>query len=334
MSIFSIIKEKFFSFHPTKIQSESNDLVEHFDISDDIEFDLSETSDVYVDEPYTIYNQVTGEFKEYYYMGDKYLNQIYGFCMNPEIVKKIQLYVFRFNKKCHYLGDPLPFLEIICENSSEFPQFDFQCPVTNDDDQYFKNECISQLINILPIENKLNDTIIDRLYRGFIEVDDTNLVVVFDISEFPDVELRNSHRYNFRIMDEIKNGIIDKYTFMKDIKDASKQVIDPPILLYMMKYTGNHFEPIYEDTNETNISLLENRSNHPTFGNFYYFSSDVLQKDQNKMLKRYAAFIRNPIDLTENVEADNLSIYSVIKFKENEKTIYCIKPESLFYALK
>ena len=329
--------------------------------------------DIYDDMPYTFENLYSRQVSEYHYINDR-LNRTFGSCMDYNSTKyQIHLCIFTINGACHYKGNVMPFLQFVFENNPgifKFPSIEFNCPDKNtidndlnkeptneDDDVYFKNECIKKLLDIFEID-QIDETMMDKIYKGFLEFDENNIFVVFDFTYTPlsfKKEEKQSFlffsskvdKYEWGIIDEIRkkeirkipieNKVINffqKYRYMNEIKTNDHNLLQIPSSLYLCKYENGSYKNVI-DTPNTNY---EKRSMHPHLGFFYFFSIEQLQTNA----KRYAVFSENNIILDkpfEKMKEHNEEYivtrlkHSVFEYVENNQSIWCIKPDSLFYEM-
>jgi hypothetical protein len=184
----------------------------------------------------------------------------------------------------------------------------------------------------------------EKIYKGFLEFDENNIFVVFDFTYIQSIIFKTEEsksflffstkieKYEWGIIDEIRkkeiqkipieNLVLDffqKYRYMNEIKTDNRTLLSIPSSLYLCNY--------------------EKRSMHPHLGFFYFFSVEQLQKDA----KRCAIFSENNIVLDRTFdkmkeddihEYNNILLkYSVFEYVENNKTIWCVKPDTLFCEL-
>ena len=118
---------------------------------------------------------------------------------------------------------------------------------------------------------------------------------------------------------------------MNEIKTNDKTLLPIPSSLYLCKYENGSYKNITENVN-TNY---EKRSEHPYLGFFYFFSQTGS--------KRYAVFSENSVVLDrsfEKMKEMDINEYnsillnkSVFEYNENNQSIWCVKPDSLFCEL-
>lgn len=237
---------------------------------DDFEYihDFDDYEDFYVDHepqhiireetPYIFKDEVSKKEFEYHYIGER-LSKQFGFCMNHENDKyNIHFCIFTMNQKCSYQETPLPFLEFLFENKDDifqFPTMEFQCMENVDDDVYFKNECIKFLMEESITNNVFDESMMEKIYKGFVEYDENNIFVVFDFTEHAMKQSESLHtwatvdeivkkRINTYISEthsnepNISNIVCDffeKYRYMKEIKVNVGSVFVTPTVMYLCK---------------------------------------------------------------------------------------------------
>ena len=332
-----------------------------------------DNDDIYDDMPYAFKNLYSEQVSTYHYINDR-LSRTFGTCMDYDTeMYKIHFCIFAINDVCHFKGIKKPFLQFAFEkkpNIFSFPSIDFNCPhkqlsgkddttkpISNDedDDVYFKNECIKKLLDIIEI-NKVDESMMEEIYKGFLEFDENNIFVIFDLTNYPSINFKTEkqqnmfflttevEKYEWGIIDEIRkkeiqkipieNIVLDffqKYRYMNEIKTNDKTLLPIPSSLYLCKYENGSYKNITESIN-TNF---EKRSEHPYLGFFYFFSQTGS--------KRYAVFSENSVVVDrsfEKMKEIDINEYnsillnkSVFEYIENNQSIWCVKPDSLFCEL-
>lgn len=334
----------------------------------------TEDNEIYDDMPYAFKNLYSEQVSTYHYINDR-LTRTFGSCMDYDSTKyKIHFCIFAINDGCHFEGDTKPFLQFVFEKSPSFfsfPSIEFNCPnkepfdaelnnkITReenvDEDVYFKNECIKKLLDIFEID-KIDESMMDEIYKGFLEFDENNIFVVFDFTYISSLSFKTEdkqsflffstkvEKYDWCIIDEIRkkeilkipieNIVLDffqKYRYMNEIKTNDKTLLPIPSSLYLCKYENGS----YVNVTESIVTNFEKRSEHPYLGFFYFFSQTGS--------KRYAVFSENNIVLDrsfEKMKEMDMNEYnsillnkSVFEYVENNESIWCVKPDSLFCEL-
>jgi len=359
----------------------SNENIKTFDISNedededeykDLNYDGdSDSDDIYDDMPYAFKNLYSEQVSTYHYINDR-LTRTFGSCMDYDAeMYKIHFCIFAINDVCHFKGAKKPFLQFVFEkkpNIFSFPSIDFNCPHKQipgkddingedkeDDDVYFKNECIKKLLDIIEID-KIDESMMEEIYKGFLEFDENNIFVVFDLTNYPSVNFKTEkqqnmfflttevEKYEWGIIDEIRKKEIQKipienivleffqkYRYMNEIKTNDKTLLPIPSSLYLCKYENGS----YTNITGSMTTNFEKRSEHPYLGFFYFFSQTGS--------KRYAVFSENNVVLDrsfEKMKEMDINEYntillnkSVFEYVENNQSIWCVKPDSLFCEL-
>jgi len=349
---------------------DKRDTTDWYEISDvsehDIELPLSRESTLvqleqYDENPFIFTNPYNDSTHAFYYLNDHQICK--NFMFYHKLDAKIHLVMFAVNGNCYTRESQLPFLQFMVERHGTFPSFDFQCVNTEsneiDENEYFKNECLKAAISNIVVEGNLSQEIITNIencYCGFLEIDDNNLAVIFNMSEFMTFFLRNDKLW--MCLQEVKsrrNPFTDdffaKYNYMGEIVDQDNLEISIPQKVYLYNIETNSYI--------TNLHpWLEPRSNHPKYGNFYYFVCEPppenthcirgvlflenvafdhkINSNAVQYLDTPSANSENYISSDDEMDTDSNTTYaftSIVYFYENERAIYCAKTESLFTLL-
>lgn len=332
-------------------------------ITDEDEDEDEDNDSIYDDNPYIFNHLYTNEQLRFHYINDRLAKTFSAACMDTESTQyKVHFCIFAMNGTCSFKGHVMPFLQFIVEPNNgthKFITMDFQCSQKEEEeDVYFKNECIKLLLEKFTIP-QIDEETLDKIYKGFLEFDNNNIFVVFDftsliesISLSKNTDTNNifnlslfasSSKPDFKwaIMYDIWNKQINdvpiddivlrffkKYRYMNEIRTDYEGITFTPIPCYLGKYENNEFVNV--PGGEMTL-----RSNHPTFGPFYYFSRESTLPNS----ARYAVFTENNTfldDLLERFDEEYFSdilTKSVIEYSENKKQLLCVKPESFFYPL-
>ena len=324
---------------------------------------------IYDKSPYIFKNLYSSNEQYFHYINDR-LNKEFGGCMDTDSTKyKIHFCIYAINGTCSFRGDIMPFLQFIFENNGgiySFPSMEFNCSPTVEPDVYFKNECIKKLLDLFPIK-QIDEDILEDIYKGFLEYDDSNIFVVFDFSNFFKSMIwestettimstflssmkKETYSYVWGIVDDILEKKINntpieniiaefftKYRYMREIKKEYGSIASLPMIAYLCKFENDSYVNITQS--EKNKNSYEKRSDHPLLGPFYIFSKDKI----NENAKRYAVFTENNIVIDDDLEVINendptffnrvILNKSVIEYTSNNESFICIKPETFFYEL-
>jgi hypothetical protein len=318
---------------------------------------------IYDDNPYIFNHLYTNEQLRFHYINDRLAKTFGAACMDTDSTQyKVHFCIFAMNGTCSFKGHVMPFLQFIVEPNNgthKFITMDFQCSQKEEEeDVYFKNECIKLLLEKFTIP-QIDEETLDKIYKGFLEFDNNNIFVVFDftsliesISLGKNANTNNAFNlslfassskpdFKWAIMYDIWNKQINdvpiddivlrffkKYRYMNEIRTDYEGITFTPIPCYLGKYENNEFVNVPGGE-------MALRSNHPTFGPFYYFSRESTLPNS----ARYAVFTENNTfldDLLERFDEEYFSdilTKSVIEYSENKKQLLCVKPESFFYPL-
>jgi len=261
-----------------------------------------------------------------------------------------------------------PFLQFFMNKEDDmysFPIIQYQCPVIKESTDFsqdngepiveeksqeqihFETECFKYLFSILQDESQIHEQQLDisSLYKGFLEKDETNLFVFFDITSLIS---KLKPGFTIAIIDEIVykkiiystpvNEIVTNF-FKQNKQLCSIKTIDDkiypfPFQLYSCKFT-DEYENISIESPEKYPSY-----EHSFFGIAYYFTTLPIINSNVETLKRYACFIINGLyikgDINELQEEEREEYQkqilpaSTIYFHENNLQLWGIKNISQF----
>lgn len=344
-------------------------------LEDDLDFEGSDDSSqepqvqMHDKEPY-MFND-----KKYYYLNDNILNQKFGDFMNVDKQYNVQICIYQINDDCD-----IPFLQFLFDNSGEkiaFPNIDFHCPplllksgggeeqeheLEEEDSQehiFFMNQCSQELLKVLPIQDLLSSEILQQIYKGFVEYENT-LYVVFDSTKISmDIDIDNT-KYKWAILDEIiihhklqgkefspeAVNLFIKHSYMMNIMNDQGNPILKPSLAYLCVRPDEIYKNVQENNPAGSINIIEDTIEHPWFGNHYFFSSNVLEETDVNKINRYALFTYNARYILKDIEhisqeekdkfdesleedTTNLTLY----FWEKNIQLWCIKTSEQFTLL-
>lgn len=286
----------------------------------------------------------------------------------------IRLCLFRLNHECKE-----PFLQLFVELEDTgsdkniiFPGFtldvkeltdtEVETDVENKEQTIFENLCFQKFQDITGMSNE----VAKQAYRGYVVEYDNTVYPLFDCTY---IDFLCSKDQIWGILDELINEqhvhdfIIDRNIFimfnnnefLTDIKDGENEPINLPCCLYLVKRTedGTDYENVFlNDDAEDVASIIDPRLNHEVFGQNFYFTTDPIDPENPKKLKRYSAFIDSSLyflnvstpitDIDLNGDADDADEdetvktyhdYTSIYFFENYKQLWCIKDTMRFTEL-
>lgn len=197
--------------------------------------------------------------------------------------------------------------------------------------------CESFVANHLTTPESLDS----KYYKGFVEMDMKNYVVVFDCSEL-DFIVENNDSV-LAIVDEIlyKKNVLgvqidttvdvffQDHEYMKYIVDTDRHPISIPVCMYQVENsTGGYENSMYDDeeNRKTDESALDIQMQHPIFGNVYMFSTAPIDVIMIQNMKRHAAFLQDVLyimnknfALEENLVAnkEDFRDFTGVSFYEN-----------------
>jgi len=247
------------------------------------------------------YKSANSKSREFYYLQDE-LNKQFD-CQGT---RTIHLCIFAFNDSCSFDGEPYPFLQFLAKKATTygFPSFVFECPPNLDEEQlqiHFKNNCLKEVLDFFVIEgSNLHTHVTDnmsRSYRGFID-NDNDIYAVYDMTNFMKLPMRSvAKSVEWCLLSELNDtnlsdvrvvDFFDKYRYMSTIQ--SNTTIAQPTVMYLYDIAKRELV-----VNSKKQSILEPRSSHPLFGNFYYFVDYCLLS--NRECRKYAVFIENMVEM-------------------------------------
>ena len=257
-----------------------------------------------IESVYIYHTDTNYNYREFFYLHENRLAKEYT-CYDT---KNIHICTFAMNHSCSYQEDPLPFLQFLLapsENKWVFPHFQFQCSQQLDFENtqnYFLNACIKCMLDSFVIEGHLNKLEnINKLYRGYIECGENDIVVVFDMTSFVDFMLRKQTMWfivsevsNQNIVSSFVSDFFGKHAYMTRVETQHNVVMELPHMLYL--YDVERREHMKHP-----LTLLEPRSFHPLYGHFYYFVKEHPEGSPQQYV-RCAVFMENITVVDEESE--------------------------------
>ena len=316
--------------------------------------------------------------KKYFYLNNDTLNRDFKDTIRENKENnpfQISLCLFRLNHECKE-----PFLQLFVELEDTgsdkniiFPGFtlepnDFietEMELNNNDDKettIFETHCFNKFQEITNVSLE----IAKQAYRGYIVEYDNTIYPLFDCTY---IDFLSNKNQIWGILDELINEqhvyeyIIDRNIFMMfnhnefltDIKDDLNEPINLPCCLYLVKKTedGLDYENVFLNEEEDELTTITDpKLYHEIFGLHYYFTTDPIDPENIKKLRRFSAFIDNSLyflnvstpisdidldgdaeDAEEDEKVKTFRDYTSIYFFENYKQLWCIKDISRFTEL-
>lgn len=174
------------------------------------------------------------------------------------------------------------------------------------------NECIDYILDLFDLHNIFNTTLLQQMFKGFIWMYESNTVYLFfnvfnKKTSFSKIdETTPPPKYKWAILDEIVNKqyianknapvlpeivtLFKENTFLNTLHATSstnslrKIPLEHPLSLYLCENQAN---PEVGEENTTIVwknvvaveddYFIENTVNYPSLGDFYYFSSEVIE---------------------------------------------------------
>ena len=175
-------------------------------------------------------------------------------------------------------------------------------------ENYFQNECKKRVLDFFAIEGYFtkNEDFGERLnnsYRGYKEIGEGEIVVVFDITSFMNIPLRKSKNPIWIVVDDLLAKVLpispkvfeffEQNPYMKEIRDPLNNPVEIPKTVYLYNMETHQ----YMTQSETS-DWIEPRSRHDTYGFFYYFKLSGNGKVNTN--KKCIVFLKNYADFLEN----------------------------------
>jgi hypothetical protein len=269
----------------------------------------------------------------------------------------------------------LRFLMEYGPSTIDFPKCQIMCHTIDYDndgeskmdemDTYFHNECKKRVVDFFVIEgqtpmasplefphipenvvrrntsqlSKKGDfgELLNKSYRGYKEIGDGELVVVFDITDFLNIPLRKSRNPGWMVLDDFEDQVLSispkvlqffgENKYMREIRDPLNNLVETPKSMYL-------YDPVYSRfmMKAEKSEWLEPRSFHPSYGNFYYLNSlnNVSMSENPQILESYrkcVVFLKNYADLLENTSIE-LSGINITESKETKENISSVGEEN------
>jgi hypothetical protein len=245
-------------------------------------------------------------------------------------IKQNYYNTFMYNKYYHYMKYAMK----IVDNEWVFNTFDYICPVisnimynissnsdTNIEEENIKNinahfetECYKKVFEMFENIENLHKVSNLKFYKGFIEFENNNIFVFFDISELynfikPEYKSilmneflsENKTAYNLPINSIICDFFIKNESVHK-LKNKNKQYIPLPKALYLCELTGDQF---FNSIKNNKFEKVKYYYNYNKLVPGFYFS-ELIQYDkglnENINLLKCAVFIVNSLDLGIDIE--------------------------------
>jgi hypothetical protein len=320
--------------------------------------DDSDNDGTYDENPIVFTNHESEYLQVFYYLNERHICE--NFIFYDKNDAKIHLIMYAVNGQCYHRGTQLPFLQFLVSPDHSFLSFDFHGANRDfniDENTYFKNECLQVAISNIVLEGHLDKTVaesIGKSYCGFLEIDDHNLAVIFNMTDFMTYYLRNGMQWvglrELRSHDDpFMTHFFSKYRYMSAIVDRNNHpaIVPENVYLYNIE-TRKYMIGIHD--------WLEPRSHHPKYGNFYYFTTTPPRDIRGVRAVLFPMNVsiddnnddNGPYELVENsqctdyisssddempptlTESSDYPFASMVYFEENCQSFYCVKNESLF----
>lgn len=353
--MFSIDKKKSLADFFDNSKNLNHDTTRNDNLMTDITYQNEDNEEEYYDDIDII--------DQYYFLKENNnpLAQTFGEFNNTENNKEYNIFlcIYRVNTDCK-----IPFVEFLVD-IDDVPQFpnvsNFSCPniieVNNNEpveehNTYFMNKCLTKLLEVLKLYEIFGIELLKKMYKGFVEQDDSNIFVVFEC--LPETDFYPTNNVQWIILDEI--------LFKKTI---NKKKIDPLLGLFFEKqvymtelYTDDTYQHQYplpslmylcgKDQNSSKYYTVAKELlidltilGVSWLGDCYYFSSQIIN-DIEEPYQKYAVFTDKSIyilrDISKITEIQienflkNNSINDILTtyFNEDGLCLWCIKNNNTF----
>ena len=190
-----------------------------------------------------------------------------------------------------------------------------------------------------------SDIIAENAYKGFVEQDGI-LYVLFENKE--KTIINEEQRCVWCVLDEI---LIKKSILQVPIQDSvyklfsenmrlahitrDDQPVDIPLIVYPVDKVNDIYENVYysnETNQETYLITLPRETDE--FGHIFTFTSEILPSNQDiENIKRMVIFSKDALYILTNPTKTLFEKYPMIRFKEDEFTIWGISNYLLFTEL-
>ncbi len=246
---------------------------------------------------------------EYVYLNDNILSTDTDSRRNYDVSYNLHVCLFMVNQELS-----TPFLEYMFIKTTEnyvLPMAVIdndkfkQIVQTNDDDEQITSELLAQCSVLLTDYVKLDDIVVDNIYRGYLEDNNQNVYAFFDgttLMQNP----QSKSVVDFALMTDILSGkllgrpinndclmVFKSNSFIQDIKDQTRNVVPRPISVYSCSETSvGEYENIYyaeEETAPDRITVLLKPVIHAEYGSIFLFTSDPINAVYDQ-IQRFALF--------------------------------------------
>jgi hypothetical protein len=194
-----------------------------------------------------------------------------------------------------------------------FSQFSFQCTHTDDIESQFQNECMKQFLDLVVVETSITSQTgeqLKELYKGYVEIGENEIVVIFDISHFQHLPLKSTKTPIWMIeYDILQNSFpispltkdfLNKNNYIAKVKEIVHSKGEPPKSAYLYNMEKKQYM-----LRSNKSEWLEARSYDAKYGPFYYLKY-MNSRDITQFIKDYrkcAVFMKNMATFLEKGNA-------------------------------
>ena len=235
----------------------------------------------------------------------------------------------------------------------------------NDEDEIeteFLNQCSHFFANIMNKSIKDATTLMQKYYRGFIEMENDNSTTICAVIDCTHIEIGHGTQIEHPIwgtIDEItvKHRIADtpieesiRHLFLANpilsrIKDDNNSNVPLPIAVYLCTHVNGIYKNVHYDNDDDPLmikSILNPVVTNEYFDNVYMFSSEPFDYDNLSKIKRYALFIdgaynfeNKDIPFNEALTKLNISTTFTLSKLYNDYTCFSFyEGDHLMWAVK
>lgn len=321
--MFNFLKNKFKIFNEVDIKKYNDETYD--DENKDEEYDDENKDEIYNQ------NEIIKDVQRFTFLDkhDNPLSYTFGDFNDTEQNYTIHICIYKINLQCK-----LPFLQFLITTDliPSFPQVNnFKCDKIDDVQPHtlFMNKCLIEVLDKLGIHEMFGSELLEKMFKGFIHQDESNVFVVFEsLPEFNHIpinsskwcllaEIMDERKNNNKLIDPIIKSFFLKNTFMTEIYNVlDKKVVQTPLVLFSCINDNGNLIP------NANKSFIDMTTKHEWLGDYYYFKNlDDYNVDSE--LQKYAVFIENAKYILLDISTINdKQKTDFLTKKENHNSLY------------
>jgi hypothetical protein len=359
--------------------AESREYIDSDEESESMEMESSKGVTLFMMNHNTNYyneNPETNEKEAYYYLSDESLNQTFAFIndhnesakenigiMSQPITYQIHLALFQMKTN----EIPIPFLLYLLEKQDEqylFPTFEYTPAIetdgaglaTDNTDEssiqiQFINACLTHIANLFSkMVTSINESNKKDFYKGFVQTDDRNIYVFFDITTLLEESLPENIRWSSLeeiLFYKITNGISIStdlaQLFLKNpelytIRNQYGNPIPIPHIMYLCRQREDGvFETVLQESEyeeDQSLKPVESMVDHPILGELFCFTYKPIGGYDPRLL-RYIGYTENAlyllIEIPSNIDAAD---FKEIRGLERAVCIYYQEENNQYWGFR